>query len=45
MYIDGAKTPSEMGFFIQDKIELDDIVINAGLRIDMLVQMRRHWLP
>ena len=36
MYVDGAKTPSEMGFFIQDKIELDDIVINAGLRIDML---------
>ncbi|MBH09836.1 MAG: hypothetical protein CMG74_05655 [Candidatus Marinimicrobia bacterium] len=36
MYIDGAKKPTEMGFFVQDKIELDDIIINAGVRVDML---------
>ena len=36
MYIDGAKNPTEMGFFVQDKLELDDIIINAGVRVDML---------
>ena len=36
MYVDGAKKPTELGFFLQDKLELDDVIINAGLRIDML---------
>ena len=36
MYVDGAKKPTELGFFLQDKLELDDVIINAGLRVDML---------
>ena len=35
-YLDGAKTPSEIGFYIQDKMEFDDIIVNVGLRIDQL---------
>lgn len=35
-YIDGAKTPTEIGFYIQDKIEFDDIIVNIGLRVDQL---------
>ena len=35
-FIDGAKKPTEMGFYIQDKMEYDDIIINAGLRVDIL---------
>lgn len=35
-YLDGAKTPSETGFYIQDKIEFDDIIVNVGLRVDQL---------
>ena len=35
-YLDGAKTPSEVGFYIQDKMEYDDIIVNVGLRIDQL---------
>jgi len=34
--LDGAKTPTEIGFFIQDKMEYDDIIVNVGLRIDQL---------
>ena len=36
LYIDGAKTPSELGFYLQDKFEFNDIVLNAGVRIDVL---------
>ena len=36
MYVDGAKKPTEFGFFLQDKLELDDVIINAGVRVDML---------
>jgi len=36
LYIDGLKKPTEMGFFFQDKIEYNDIVINAGIRVDKL---------
>ena len=35
-YLDGSKTPTEMGFFIQDKMEFDDLVVNVGLRVDQL---------
>ena len=35
-YLDGAKTPSEMGFYVQDKMEFDDLVVNVGVRIDQL---------
>ena len=35
-YLDGAKTPTELGFYIQDKMEFDDIIVNLGLRIDQL---------
>jgi len=35
-YLDGAKTPSEVGFYIQDKMEYDDIIVNVGIRIDQL---------
>lgn len=35
-YMDGAKQPSELGFYIQDKFEFNDIIVNAGLRIDRL---------
>ncbi len=35
-YLDGAKTPWELGVYLQDKIEYDDIVVNLGLRIDQL---------
>jgi len=35
-YLDGAKTPSEVGFFIQDKMEYDDIIVNVGIRVDQL---------
>ena len=29
MYVDGAKKPTGW-FFFQDKLELDDVIINAG---------------
>lgn len=35
-YMDGAKKPSELAFYIQDKFEFDDIIVNAGVRIDRL---------
>lgn len=35
-YIDGPKKPSELGLFLQDKFEFDDIVLNAGIRLDIL---------
>ena len=35
-YIDGAKKPTEIGFYLQDKMEFDDIIVNVGLRIDQL---------
>ncbi len=35
-YMDGAKNPTELGFYFQDKIEFDDIVVNAGIRFDKL---------
>ena len=35
-YLDGAKTPSEVGFYIQDKMEYDDIIVNVGIRVDQL---------
>jgi len=35
-YLDGAKTPSEVGFYIQDKMEYDDIIVNIGIRVDQL---------
>ena len=35
-YLDGAKTPTEMGFYVQDKMEFEDVVVNVGLRIDQL---------
>lgn len=35
-YIDGAKKPSELGFYLQDKFEFNDIIINAGVRFDIL---------
>ena len=41
-YIDGAKTPTEIGFYIQDKMEFDDIIVNVGLRIDQLDPPRQH---
>jgi len=34
--LDGAKTPTETGFYIQDKMEFDDIIVNVGLRMDKL---------
>ena len=35
-YIDGAKNPTEFGFYVQDKMEFDDIIVNVGLRVDQL---------
>jgi len=35
-YMDGAKRPSELGFYLQDKFDFNDIVVNAGIRIDVL---------
>ena len=35
-YLDGAKTPTEMGFYVQDKMEFDDLVVNVGIRVDQL---------
>jgi len=35
-YQDGSKKPSELGFYLQDKFEFDDIIINAGIRVDIL---------
>ena len=35
-YLDGAKMPTEMGFYVQDKMEFDDLVVNIGVRIDQL---------
>ncbi len=35
-YMDGPKQPNEMGFYLQDKFEFDDIVVNAGIRVDIL---------
>lgn len=35
-YMDGPKKPTEMGFYFQDKFEFDDIVVNAGIRVDIL---------
>ena len=34
-YIDGPKRPSELGFYLQDKFEFNDIIINAGVRLDV----------
>ena len=34
--LDGAKTPTELGFYLQDKMEFDDIIVNIGIRIDQL---------
>jgi outer membrane receptor protein involved in Fe transport len=33
--IDGPKKPVNYGIYIQDKIEYDDLVINAGVRLDV----------
>jgi hypothetical protein len=33
---DGSKHPWFLSFYIQDKIEFDDLVINAGLRLDRM---------
>tara|TARA_Y100001970_G_scaffold29085_1_gene35888 strand:+ start:1407 stop:4523 length:3117 start_codon:yes stop_codon:yes gene_type:complete len=35
-YLDGAKKPTELGFYVQDKMEFDDLVVNVGVRIDQL---------
>lgn len=35
-YMDGPKKPSELGFYLQDKFEFDDIIVNAGIRVDIL---------
>ena len=35
-YLDGAKTPTDMGFYVQDKMEFDDIIVNVGIRVDQL---------
>ena len=35
-YLDGAKTPTDMGFYVQDKMEFDDIIVNVGVRVDQL---------
>lgn len=35
-YMDGSKKPSELGFYLQDKFEFDDIIVNAGIRVDIL---------
>jgi len=32
--IDYAKNPTSMSFYINDKIEKDDLVVNAGIRVD-----------
>ena len=32
--IDAAKNPTSMSFYINDKIEKDDLVVNAGIRVD-----------
>lgn len=32
--IDGPKNPTSMSFYINDKIEKDDLVVNAGIRVD-----------
>ena len=34
--LDGAKMPTEVGFYLQDKMEFDDIIVNVGIRIDQL---------
>lgn len=35
-YMDGSKKPSELGFYLQDKLEFSDIIVNAGIRVDIL---------
>lgn len=34
--IDGPKTPTFVGAYIQDKIEYSDLVVNAGIRFDYI---------
>ncbi len=34
LYIEGPKQPMFMAFYVQDKIEFNDLIINAGLRFD-----------
>lgn len=36
-FIDYTIEPAELAFYIQDKLELGDIIINAGLRYDMFI--------
>ncbi len=36
-------TPLEVGAYIQDKIELDGLVLNAGLRLDYLNPMKKSY--
>lgn len=33
-HIDHAKTPTSISFYINDKIEKDDLVVNIGIRVD-----------
>lgn len=35
-YIDGPKQPTELGFYLQDKMTFGNMIINAGLRLDIL---------
>ena len=36
-------TPLEMGFYIQDKLEFDGIILNAGVRLDYLNPMKKGF--
>ncbi|MFC1536036.1 carboxypeptidase regulatory-like domain-containing protein [Candidatus Neomarinimicrobiota bacterium] len=33
-HIDAAKNPYSLSFYVNDKIEKDDLVVNAGIRVD-----------
>ncbi|MBO8131304.1 MAG: TonB-dependent receptor [Candidatus Marinimicrobia bacterium] len=33
-YVDGPRKPVELAFYVNDKMEYDDIIINAGVRMD-----------
>jgi hypothetical protein len=37
-------TPLDLGAYVQDKLEFDGVVINAGLRLDVLDPMKKGYL-
>jgi len=41
--MDGPKHPVRAAFYVQDKIELEDLILNAGIRVDYLTTGTRSY--